>query len=304
MGYISLMSQIMRDLANGCNKEQIREKANKLTKILNCEATNGSMALTVPRYIADDLNERTAYIDEYIAWGDICQMSEAKDVSKENYIAVTRNTTYHSIGYRYNEIPNIIKFGYTPKEIVKYLEKQNTNDKNKDIYNRASWYLGQMRDYLNMCDLMGIEHEKFPMSIQSAHDNVAMAFRAKKNEMTDKAINMIAKEAEKHIPDNKEYNDSEYLIVLPHSVNDVVQEGQSQHNCVGSYVERIAKRYSVVFFIRKKDEPNQSFVTAEYARGRLNQIFYKNNRSVSDKEIRAIATDFCNRLSRTAISVD
>ena len=140
------------------------------------------------------------------------------------------------------------------------------------------------------------------MDIRTAHDNVAMAFRAKKNEMADKAIDMIAKDAEKHIPDNKQYNDSEYVIMLPHSVNDVVREGQMQHNCVGSYVNKITTKRSVVFFIRKKDEPEQSFVTAEFARGRLNQIFYKNNRPVSDKEIRDIATDFCNRLSKTTIT--
>lgn len=297
MGYISLISQIMKDLVKGCNKEQIRGKANLLTKILNIEATNGSMALTVPRYIADDLNAKEASVEEYIIWGDICQMSDAKDTSKENYMAITRTSIYHALKYRYYEIPNIMKYGYSVKDIIKFLEKQ----KERNGVHHVAYYTNLWTDYLNMCDLMGIEHDKFPMDIKSAHDNVAMAFKAKQNAMVDKAIDVIAKEAEKHIPDNKQYNDSDYIIILPHSINDVVQEGQMQHNCVGSYVDKIAKRKSIVFFIRKKDDPTQSFVTAEFARGRLNQIFYKNNRSVSDKEIRDIAADFCDKLSKTTI---
>ena len=296
MGYVSLMSHIMRELINGCNKEQIRAKANLLTKILNSEAKNGSMALTVPRYIADDLNEKDARIDEYIAWGDIHQLSGAKSTSKENYIESTRNRVYHQLYYCYREIPNIMKFGYSVKDIIKYVEKQMNIDGHGAI-----WIFREFADYLNMCDLMGIEHDKFPSNIVSAHDNVSKAFMAKKDVMSDKAIALVAKEAEKHIPVNEKYMNSDYVITLPHSINDVVQEGQSQHNCVGSYVSKIVERRSIVFFVRKKDEPEQSFVTAEFKNGRLNQIFYKNNRHVTDQEIREIANDFCNSLSKTNI---
>ena len=152
-----------------------------------------------------------------------------------------------------------------------------------------------------MCDLMEVKHDKFPKDIRVAHDNVAMAFKMKENEMSNKSIEQLAKEAEKYIPDTKQYNESQYAIILPHSISDIVQEGQAQHNCVGSYVSKIAQRHSIVFFIRKKDDLGQSFITAEFARGRLTQIFYKNNRSVNDKELVEIATTFCKNLSKTNI---
>ena len=136
------------------------------------------------------------------------------------------------------------------------------------------------------------------MDIKKAHDNVQVAFVAKKDEMSDKAIAKIAEMGEKHIPDTQKYRDGQYIIMLPHNVSDVVQEGQMQHNCVGSYIDRIVKRRSLVFFIRKKDDPNQSFVTAEYVRGRITQIYYKNNQRVNDDEILEVASEFCNKLSK------
>ena len=88
---------------------------------------------------------------------------------------------------------------------------------------------------------------------------------------------------------------------MPNSVSDVVQEGQAQHNCVGSYVDRIVKKRSLVFFIRRKEEPNQSFITAEFVHGKLNQIFYKNNRAVYDKDILSIANDYVKNLDKAMI---
>lgn len=297
MGYINLMTRIMNKLSSGWNKEMVRREANEITKILNPDATNGSMALTVPKYIADDLNEKCSYIDEYIMWGDICAIADAKTISKENYMTATRNNTYVNLyGAGFRNIPNIIKYGYSMNEIIKYIEKQyNGNDYH------VTWYLTIFHDYLNMCDLMNIKPDKFPKDVKKAHDNVQSAFRAKENEMSDKAIRTLADEAKKYLPKTKLYEKGEYVILLPNSVSDVVQEGQAQHNCVGSYVDRIVKKRSLVFFIRRKEEPNQSFITAEFAHGKLNQIFYKNNRAVYDKDILSIANDYVKNLDKAMI---
>lgn len=293
MGYIDLIAKIMRNLATGCNKESIRASANELTKILNVEATNGSMALTVPRYIADDLNIKEARVEEYILWGDMCQMPEAGVISKENYLAIARSKTYAGLKYNLHDIPNIVKYGYAMKDVVKYVQKQvDNNDRMSHARTLTTWH-----DYLNMCDLMGVEPDRFPGNLVSAHDNVALAFQAKKDAMSDKFIAKIAEMAEKCIPDTQKYHDGQYVIVLPHGVADVVQEGQAQHNCVGSYIDRIAKRQSLVFFIRKKDDPDKSLVTAEYRSGKITQLYYKNNQRVNDKEIIEVASEFCKKLS-------
>jgi hypothetical protein len=300
MGYMDLVAKIMRELANGYNKENIRMRAGELTKILNAEATNGSMALTVPKYIADDLNAKEAFVREYVVWGDICQMSEDGPISKENYLAATRNNVYPHLDYRIEDIPNIMKFGYTIKDVIKYLRKQVLLNPPQYRNSYGHYDYGNVftywKDYLNMCDLMGVKHDKFPVNIKVAHDNVQKAFQAQKNAMSDRMIAQISEVAEKSIPDTQKYKDGQYEIVMPHSVSDIVQEGQAQHNCVGSYVDRVVKRHSLVFFIRKKDDPNKSLVTAEYRNGKITQLYYKNNQRVNDKEIIDVAAEFCKKL--------
>jgi hypothetical protein len=228
-------------------------------------------------------------------------MSEDGPISKENYLAATRNHVYPHLDYRIEDIPNIMKFGYTVKDVIKYLRKQVTLNP-PQYRNSYSYYdygnvLTHWKDYLNMCDLMGVQHDKFPVDIKAAHDNVQLAFQAKKNAMSDRMIAQIAAIAEKSIPDTEKYRDGQHVIVMPHSVSDIVQEGQAQHNCVGSYIDRIVRRESLVFFIRRKDELAKSLVTAEYRNGKITQLYYKNNQRVNDKEIIEVASEFCRKLT-------
>lgn len=296
MGYVSLLAKIMRKLSNGYNKEEIRNEAKMLRRIINPEATNGSLALTVPRYIADDLNQKDAPINDYILWGDVHQMTE-NGVSKERYLKWTRNVVYNGMCWHLPEVPNVLKYGYDFGEVMKYVEKQRKLH-DEETAGRYGYhhYFGIWRDYLNMCDLMQIEPERMPSDIVGAHDNLVNAFNIAKNKMADVGIKTVAQMAEPCIPDTQEYKDSDYIIVMPHSVQDIVQEGQNMHNCVGSYVDRILKKQSLVFFIRTKDDPTSSFITAEYRNGRLSQLYYKNNRPVYDAQINDIATNFCAKL--------
>lgn len=299
MGYIGLISDIMRNLANGCNKESIRASANNLTKILNNETTKGSMALTIPKYIADDLNYKESHLKEFIMWGDMCQMSPGGVISKENYEKIVYADDYFDMlnSGIFERFPNIMKYGYTYENILKYLRQQVKSKDNWGTYDFSAKF-NYWQDYLNMCDLMDIEFDKYPKDIIVAHNNVQQAYRAKEDEMNDKKIAEIAKVAEKYLPGTKEYLEGEYSIILPKRVVDIIQEGQMQHNCVGSYVRKVLGKNSLIFFIRKKDDLEHSFVTAEYAYGRLNQIFYKNNRSVHDTEILNIAKAYCEKLKK------
>lgn len=68
-----------------------------------------------------------------------------------------------------------------------------------------------------------------------------------------------------------------FLVYVPDSAEDILTEGRNQHNCVGSYVDRIAQKKTLVFFIRKLDCPDASFVTMEYCNGEVIQARYDYN---------------------------
>lgn len=83
------------------------------------------------------------------------------------------------------------------------------------------------------------------------------------------------------------YEDDRLKIVIPSSADDIFMEGRNNHNCVASYAELHAKGKNTIVFIRKKDEPEKSYITAEIDDG-LNvvQAYYSYNRRII-KEDRA-----------------
>ena len=66
----------------------------------------------------------------------------------------------------------------------------------------------------------------------------------------------------------------------------MINEGIHNHNCVGSYVERYAKKEANIFFIRRHEEPEKSYITVELNGPctEYRQALYGYNRSIYDKD--------------------
>ena len=103
------------------------------------------------------------------------------------------------------------------------------------------------------------------------------------------------KEKEKQITLNKKiedrlkiiekykYRDNELEVIFPQNIEDLFQEGRNNHNCVGSYCDRYANGSSNIGFIRKIDNPEQSYITIEVNSDftKVNQAFYSSNRDIT-----------------------
>ncbi len=82
---------------------------------------------------------------------------------------------------------------------------------------------------------------------------------------------------------NMEYGN--YIIKVPQDIKDLQAEGSSQNNCVGYfYNESIIQGRNYIYFIRLKDNPNKSYITARYNVNDRGTMEYKfpNNRTVTD----------------------
>lgn len=56
-----------------------------------------------------------------------------------------------------------------------------------------------------------------------------------------------------------------YCVVVPTCVEDLIDEGKQQHNCVGSYYNSdIAEGDDYIYFIRLKENKEQSYITCRY----------------------------------------
>ena len=157
------------------------------------------------------------------------------------------------------DLLDILKKGeYTVSDILKYIKKQERKNKIKPT---ESLYL--LKDYIAMCDYLNVKPYFKPDNIKKAHDEITPWFnqyidkqKEKENKKYEKGFITQKKRLEKYL-----YEDENLKVVIPESPNDLIAEGQNQHNCVAGYIRRYAEQEATIFFIRKKDNLDESYIT-------------------------------------------
>ena len=139
-------------------------------------------------------------------------------------------------------------------------------------------------DYLKMAsDLKMDLNDKsrmFPGSLKKEHDVAMFAHRAIQIEL-DKE--QFAKQAE--INSFFEYSYKDLIVVVPRTPQEIVEEATRQKNCLRSYVERVKRGDTVVVFIRRKNMPDSTYITAEVNNGTLTQLKGYCNSNPRNREI-------------------
>jgi hypothetical protein len=124
-----------------------------------------------------------------------------------------------------------------------------------NAYKVSDWIIG----YKQMCNDLGLKMEK---------GNFMMLYNALKREYDlRKAEIDKAKMQARYATHAKawEFEDEEYMVVIPTCAEDFITEGRLQHNCVGGYVEAVLNeaRGCHVIFLRKKENPEIPVLTVE-----------------------------------------
>lgn len=70
-------------------------------------------------------------------------------------------------------------------------------------------------------------------------------------------------------------------VLLP-----ILIEGNQNRNCVGSYADRYAKGKSEIFFVRKKETPDKSYITIKTMNNatEIYQAYYSSNRTIDNQK--------------------
>ena len=154
-------------------------------------------------------------------------------------------------------------------QVYNYIRRQMKENGMKSSEVLTTW-----SDYLAMA-------ERFHMDTQDAiiyrvrklrrrHDELVERSRSSKT-LVMRAYEILKKyphveEIYESIRDIYEYSDTEYSIVIPHCIEDVLREGDNLHHCVGSsdrYWERIERRESYVLFLRRSSDVGKAHYTLE-----------------------------------------
>ena len=172
-----------------------------------------------------------------------------------------------------------LKYGITYEKILKYL--QSAYDHQCIVKNEC---LTVWSDYLRMANLIGVnlsdKAKMFPSSLKKEHDITMFAYNAVRIEMDKKAFEEQAKINAKY-----EFEDDNMMVIIPQSPQEVIEEANHQNNCLRSYVERVKRGETVVAFVRRKSEPEKTFLSAEIYNGELRQLKGWCNSNPRTKEI-------------------
>lgn len=298
MGHANLFFNAYDSIVSAESKSNIMNIIESMQEIVNSESRGGKDALRIPLYIGEYLIQKSASYQEYFYWRDLYELTH---LSKEQFCNFTESMPYAIVNSTagIKDIGNILKFGYNLTKLFNYIIKTSAK-----IGENANFVIDMLSDYLSMSDILQVEPDLYPMDLKKQHDDISIVFQQKEKADFDRTLHQIGTECEEYvIPDETEMDNvgipklfQSLKVVFPKSNADFINEGNQQHNCVGSYPSKVKRGDCVVFFIRQKETPEKSFVTAECIPSGLGQCYLSNNRYVKDEEIIKFARYIANKI--------
>ena len=172
-------------------------------------------------------------------------------------------------------------------KMCKYIEDIKKKDKRRKLENIGS----DWTEYLTWCDQLGINladpYHYFPPDFYAEHDRVAQLKKEHDDRIAAEAKRRREEEARKAMEqtaaalteifrknegvDAFSIKGRGLVLVVPKDAAEIVAEGEALHHCVGTYVERVAKGETSIFFVRRAKEPEKSFYTMEWNKGKVQQ---------------------------------
>ena len=103
------------------------------------------------------------------------------------------------------------------------------------------------------------------------------AYEKQKEMKTQKLLNKY-KMTKKKRDELYDFEDDEFIIKMPDTPIDIMEEGKALNHCVGGYMENHVEGKTTILFLRKKNNPETSFYTIEIKDNKVIQIHGKHNR--------------------------
>ena len=168
---------------------------------------------------------------------------------------------------------------------IKQLPKEVNLTKFQHWFMRKGERFSYYMDYLHMLEELNTpftDDVLFPENLQLAHDNATNTLNLLERELEEQQYQERKKQLKA-----LETEIDDLLFLAPHSLQEIVEEGQVLHHCVGSqhYLEQYTKGKTTIVFIRRKEEPDKPYFTLEYREKRVIQVQGKYNRGHIPEEV-------------------
>lgn len=218
-----------------------------------------------------DIIEKAKYWDEEFQFNHVQIGGYGGNVFISTLSAYLRN--YNA--YRNSKFHQFYTFG----KFMDYVCEETINQGFKSL----SSFMGELRDYLDMCVSMNIKPTLYSSYLKQTHDITSRNYEVK---LTEEQAEMFERAYKNFKPFVTE--DGTYSIVRPKNADDVKHEGSELNHCVASYISRILKRNCLIVFLRKADKLDKPLVTIEVENEAIVQARGASNRSITEDEYKAI----------------
>lgn len=140
---------------------------------------------------------------------------------------------------------------------------------------------------------------------QSSFALVAKAVSKNYRLLKDKEQQEQIQKSQKRIKELENLLYEDYCFIVPTTPKELIDEGEQQHNCIGHlYNDSMCKGEDFIYFIRKKNEPEKSYITCRFsieanetveARYRFNDEVFKEE----DKKAILESSEFIKKIIET-----
>lgn len=223
----------------------------------------------------DYIENREKALDEY--------MKQIKIVDNDKMIGMLSfDTTFKSVESelkRYIELFNLVLFQNNDTRDIYYSVYAN-DIQNWYLYDMLNMYFSVYKDR-KIKDFIGdIEYSIKENSIKAFHDTLAETYNAIKRELEEEEYAKVLKTYA-----YKSYVGKNFSIIAPPTLIAIVQEGEALKHCVSSYINRVLRKETFIFFLRANDNLDKPLVTIEVRDNEILQASGMYNRRLkSDSE--------------------
>jgi len=207
----------------------------------------------------------------------------------------------------------------TPQKVINYINRCLASWEQKNDSDPISNITTYWRDYLSNCVKLGYDLKNdfnvFPPNLKASHDRVYRKYaEIAEIERVERATKLAAERAKEAVLQSKiiaemykplqdafgfTHKGLGLIAVAPSEYKDIVTEGELLRHCVhtGSYIEDMVKGEGYVMFVRKADEPNQPYYTAEIVDGVIQQCRGRKNADTPE-DVKEFVSHWQNRLKK------
>lgn len=189
---------------------------------------------------------------EIKAWATVKKWKIEKREEADARLFVKKFIWGHGEDFNYKHI--------TTERLYKYWKEQVINF---TAVNNSGMFIRDYSDYVKQCGELKLNIDdtaiKTPKDFNTMHERTSGEVKIKRDKETDEKIKAFYKD----IHGLTEWTDGEYSVIMPKTAAAIIKEGKEMHHCVGGYCGRVAKRESVILFIRRNANKRAAFVTME-----------------------------------------